>query len=823
MAKEYKYGKKKGTHNFKFDKEFIQKTLDGVERWLLKNENNFSIGDLAALSSDTRAGSEEDSPLEQLLNCALQIYHWGRTHGDSDLISWRDHPSDVRKTFNSAILELGSNNCGKPNYKSQNELIVRMRYNLSRSYLDLDSQQKEITQDICVPKPKKGPPSVASRSEIIPRSNTPGDSPCSTSVGSRNSLSSLVLALTRDEAMGNPYKIPATGGATAQPNGLSSRTTSQPPKTSEGKPCGFRGPIASDLDPQSTPNEGVLNGGGGGVGHAGDLYLPTYEPQNFRESNPLGGREYRRPICSTNTSNVSLSSLNINLTPEVVFPNRSIQLLESSPLGELGQDDDEALGKLSALLLYIVYLGSKYVRGSVISSVQSCSGGSGGASTGRYGATVERRGSSSGNSLSSESRRINRRHKHIRGESNEDEKGSEPPRRKKKLMRVEEINQRLACPYAKGDPTKYEKCVFVHRRDLPGIREHLKRNHFGGIVPATIRQARTWSQIFLVCNPNWPMSTLPIPSPHTMINPPNPIIPVDPMRVIAQRDPPNSPPPAVAGPLSLETGWAQTFGSPQTSFFVQAPVPHSRESEHIESFLLSDPTQSTANNPLNIDIHDLNEFFQDSIEWFITNANASSRNEPVQDVATDFYETPGTTSPVSTASGFGMQILTPRSSRESLNDDLGQGIEFDQWFRFPTNSNALASRITPPGTPPVPSQNCNHKIEKKYLLRIARKPALLKGTSSETSNSKKFYFDSVEEFEAKFENWMRVQFHDPGFCWGLWELENPGRQERLSDIHAVIEELEFMWLAYRSNEAALFLVEKHLDGIGWSRSNPFWP
>ncbi|KAK6332239.1 hypothetical protein TWF696_002960 [Orbilia brochopaga] len=61
----------------------------------------------------------------------------------------------------------------------------------------------------------------------------------------------------------------------------------------------------------------------------------------------------------------------------------------------------------------------------------------------------------------------------------------------------------LACPFAKGDPQKYLTCLLIHRKDMPGLREHLGRVHFGGSTPDGAIRSKDWPSLFLFCFPNW--------------------------------------------------------------------------------------------------------------------------------------------------------------------------------------------------------------------------------------------------------------------------------------------------------------------------------
>ncbi|EWC45482.1 hypothetical protein DRE_00881 [Drechslerella stenobrocha 248] len=61
----------------------------------------------------------------------------------------------------------------------------------------------------------------------------------------------------------------------------------------------------------------------------------------------------------------------------------------------------------------------------------------------------------------------------------------------------------LACPFAKGDPEKYLTCLLIHRKDMPGLREHLGRVHFGGSTPDGAIRSKDWPSLFLFCFPHW--------------------------------------------------------------------------------------------------------------------------------------------------------------------------------------------------------------------------------------------------------------------------------------------------------------------------------
>ncbi|KAK6337073.1 hypothetical protein TWF718_009859 [Orbilia javanica] len=67
---------------------------------------------------------------------------------------------------------------------------------------------------------------------------------------------------------------------------------------------------------------------------------------------------------------------------------------------------------------------------------------------------------------------------------------------------------RLACPFSKGDPAKFQRCNRIHKQNLPGIKEHLRQEHFDSELPREILAAKSWSDIFSLCNPERPPEVL---------------------------------------------------------------------------------------------------------------------------------------------------------------------------------------------------------------------------------------------------------------------------------------------------------------------------
>ncbi|KAK6349252.1 hypothetical protein TWF730_010003 [Orbilia blumenaviensis] len=146
-------------------------------------------------------------------------------------------------------------------------------------------------------------------------------------------------------------------------------------------------------------------------------------------------------------------------------------------------------------------------------------GGSGSSSANANGSVQSRSGvrqrvSSSGNAHTQKSGRESHKRKRNTGSEEEEEEdlNRRPPPSKRVSKNNPELILPLACPFAKAAPDKYPMCYAIRRKNLSGIKEHLKRRHFEGTLPDDIRQAKTWNQVFDVCNPGWSLDQH--PSPH---------------------------------------------------------------------------------------------------------------------------------------------------------------------------------------------------------------------------------------------------------------------------------------------------------------------
>ncbi|KAK6508566.1 hypothetical protein TWF506_010651 [Arthrobotrys conoides] len=98
-------------------------------------------------------------------------------------------------------------------------------------------------------------------------------------------------------------------------------------------------------------------------------------------------------------------------------------------------------------------------------------------------------------------------------EDEENDDADPPPSKRVDRNSPEPPNLRLAlaCPFAKADRHEHVYCLFIRRKNLSGIKEHLKRNHFGNQLPVDIRAAKTWDDLFDICNPYWHPTERPSP------------------------------------------------------------------------------------------------------------------------------------------------------------------------------------------------------------------------------------------------------------------------------------------------------------------------
>ncbi|KAK6339747.1 hypothetical protein TWF718_009141 [Orbilia javanica] len=97
-------------------------------------------------------------------------------------------------------------------------------------------------------------------------------------------------------------------------------------------------------------------------------------------------------------------------------------------------------------------------------------------------------------------------------DSEESEGSRRPNNRPRRPSNLKSLGRRYACPFAKANPDNHVTCWTINRQNLAGVKEHLKRFHFGGTLPQDIRAARTWDDVFDCIAPEW--GNNPRPSPY---------------------------------------------------------------------------------------------------------------------------------------------------------------------------------------------------------------------------------------------------------------------------------------------------------------------
>ncbi|EWC48925.1 hypothetical protein DRE_00230 [Drechslerella stenobrocha 248] len=433
-----------------------------------------------------------------------------------------------------------------------------------------------------------------------------------------------------------------------------------------------------------------------------------------------------------------------------------------------------------------------------------------------------------------------------------------PPKKKRIFKGIQELWKNLACPFAKGQPDKYANCSLVNRKNLTGVREHLKRKHLDSIVPQKLKEARTWAEIFMHCNPNWPLSTHPIPSPN-----------YNPYEVFKTSVNAHEQNQAWSTSRNLRPNITPTTSSPnsplaglQTSGITitadigdtQLVIPDDlQDLDHqISLGLAASLPQVTQLGPIDdLPLHALftgmSEFLQSLgtqpdpdrtsypsekppeqilsspslASWSRSEAPTSpeSSNRPSQcplvcdgqeaslfntlSLGTDI----ASTTSLGGTSGPGTVSSPPPSdeARDTPSPSLSDILDSPETFQHITPNETLLNEVE------TSKENEKDRSGKRYLLRVARNPSRRNCSSLESSGHKKFFFDNVKDFRHSFEKWMANQFTEPAFCWDDWEFENPLREERLPSQDELVNEMEFMMDAYRSDRTAFFLVPKRVE------------
>ncbi|KAK6531834.1 hypothetical protein TWF694_002999 [Orbilia ellipsospora] len=271
-------------------------------------------------------------------------------------------------------------------------------------------------------------------------------------------------------------------------------------------------------------------------------YLGMWKEHYRRYGNISVGARYGRPADPGYGSSSGAGNLGVpgipqrprSATPSRRSGNEDRGRLTPGPTGQavspdhphdlaVNEDDSEEVWKLRAiylLILMIVLSETTSTDGwdsvsTASSSRQSSqapvdsgeySGGAHGGSSARLGlpAGPSRRQGTGGSG--------DKKKKREDEESDESEGNNRKNPRNRRPSNLRSLGRRYACPFAKAEPDTNVTCWTINRQNLAGVKEHLKRFHFGGLLPSDIRAARTWDEVFDVIAPDW--GNRPRPSPY---------------------------------------------------------------------------------------------------------------------------------------------------------------------------------------------------------------------------------------------------------------------------------------------------------------------
>ncbi|KAF3267115.1 hypothetical protein TWF128_010068 [Orbilia oligospora] len=314
---------------------------------------------------------------------------------------------------------------------------------------------------------------------------------------------------------------------------------------------------------------------------------------------------------------------------------------------------------------------------------------------------------------------------------------------------------RLACPFAKGDPTTYAGCIPISRQNLSGIKEHLKRDHFGGALPTGIKTSESWSDLFAYCNSKWQGIR---PNPYEFS--------IEILSKPTESSETTTPSAASLGPQPEDI----IFGnfSDQTEYDQQKALSNLVTIFEDETHFL-DTLNRLQGSPLRFDWPPIQEEFQISYndtgslagEWGSVKSNEGE---------------------IGTASTHRIVDLNP---------------DIDQKVGTPVLVLDEPIKVTEQET-----------RKKRYDLIVCRPPKGANSSSIEQPGPKIFRFNDFTEFRSGFEHWMKSEFVDPLFSWDEMLLFNFLEEEPLQSLEEVANNIEHTLLRYRAFQAKLYLLVK---------------
>ncbi|EWC43683.1 hypothetical protein DRE_01570 [Drechslerella stenobrocha 248] len=440
--------------------------------------------------------------------------------------------------------------------------------------------------------------------------------------------------------------------------------------------------------------------------------------------------------------------------------------------------------------------------------------------------------------------------------------GPHPPPKRAKVDDMRSLRKRFACPFAKAEPIVYHECLMVTRKDLTGVKEHLKRKHFRGQIPSEIRASKTWGEVFGCCYPQHEL-----PYPHGYYDVPHlyaslvarlPVIPPPPLQQGNGHAGLDSPFPQNATSLeshdslpggvgSSPTSHNQPDGSIGEQVYRSPPFdqPNLQIPENPLASLVDGQPQNLVTQPetnehrtpmgvsemININstieamlwphlswplaASDQEELKQSSdyfsVEFGVDLASMSEEDYLTVSGAMRQDNEPSSAEDVNSVSqACSQQVETQVKTSKAPDQDVPQGLGAVLFNSPSSRSNNLPSTSSSSQNdiPAVPSVvNPEHQVSQEPPSNIGLPPrkkyAVL--ILKESHACKRFPFQDFGEFSTSFEVWLSNTFLDPPFNWNTMEFYNKSRKVTLLTFEEVYNELEASFIETGLTTAALHL------------------
>ncbi|KAF3250695.1 hypothetical protein TWF192_005134 [Orbilia oligospora] len=335
-----------------------------------------------------------------------------------------------------------------------------------------------------------------------------------------------------------------------------------------------------------------------------------------------------------------------------------------------------------------------------------------------------------------------------------------------------------------------------------------------------IRPAKKWNDVFDKCNPEWPLTQQPRPSPY-----------VDLVERLQQIQPIIHDPQDMIGVATSSS--SQNFCS-SLNDSIDNP-------ECLQHRLISDPIASIGNGASFLELLDPSwspKRLFELIQGINQNSHSDVSPNPEVSQFSGFDQAiMGMAGPeLSLGTGIGTsalrrihdmngqinrqhEIMWPEfginrmQSSEQVWSDIANSVGYNPLEQGAQVEDAMGNLRNTHWVPEGSIHSNKSGVSKKYLLWVSRNPEV--PSEIEKPGQKRFRFDNFDEFSYDFESWMTSQFIDPPFCWEKMILFNDQRKAFLGTLEDVIEDIQATTVHYRAFDAALYL--KLRNGIAQHR------